>query len=175
MFFSKYVSLEVKNSIKNYLGVPEITEYEKYLGLPAVVGQNRRASLNFIKERVWGKIQEWKEKLLSQVGKEVLFKVVAQAIPTFAMSYFHLPVGLCKDIEMMIQKFWWGQWGDRRKVHLHGKVSSMLGELSHRSKMEDRQWDSNPDLFVQLAAWGVTRPSPITPPPLPSEMPLSRP
>ena len=57
LFFSKSVSLEVKNSIKNYLGVPEIKEYEKYLGLPAVVGRNRRASLNFIKERVWGKIQ----------------------------------------------------------------------------------------------------------------------
>ena len=111
-FFSKSVSLEVKNSIKNYLGVPEIKEYEKYLGLLAVVGQNRRASLNFIKE-----IQGWKEKLLSQVGKEVLFKAVTQAILIFAMSCFHLPAGLCKDIRMMIWKFWWGQRGDRRKVH----------------------------------------------------------
>ena len=111
-FFSKSVSLEVKNSIKNYLGVPEIKEYEKYLGLLAVVGQNRRASLNFIKE-----IQGWKEKLLSQVGKEVLLKAVTQAIPIFAMSCFHLPAGLCKDIRMMIRKFWWGQRGDRRKVH----------------------------------------------------------
>ena len=117
LFFSKSVSLEVKNSIKNYLGVPEIKEYEKYLGLPVVVGRNRRASLNFIKERVWGKIQGWKEKLLSLAGKEVLLKAVAQAIPTFAMSCFRLPVGLCKDIEMMISKFLWGQRGDRRKVH----------------------------------------------------------
>lgn len=35
-------------------------------GLPAVVGKIKRASLNYIKERVWGKLQGWKEKLLSR-------------------------------------------------------------------------------------------------------------
>ena len=99
------------------LGVAEIKEYEKYLGLPAVVGRNKKASLNYIKDRVWGKLQGWKEKLLSQVGKEVLLKAVVQAIPTFAMSCFCLLVGLCEDIEMLIWKFWWRQRGDRRKIH----------------------------------------------------------
>ena len=66
-------------------------EYEKYLGLLAVVGRNKKVSLNFIKERVWSKLQGWKEKLLSQAGREVLLKAVVQAIPTFAMSCFNLP------------------------------------------------------------------------------------
>ena len=52
LFSSKSVSLEDKNSINTYLGVPKIKEHEKYLGLPVVAGRNRRASLNFIKERV---------------------------------------------------------------------------------------------------------------------------
>ena len=95
LFFSKNVSDDTKESIKNQLGVAEIKEYEKYLGLPAVVGRNKKASLNYIKDRVWGKLQGWKEKLLSQAGKEVLLKAVVQAIPTFAMSCFHLPIGLC--------------------------------------------------------------------------------
>ena len=74
--------------------------------VPVVVGKNKRASLNYIKEWVWNKIQGWKKKLLSQAGKEILLKSVVQAISTFAMSYFKLPVGLCRDIEMMIRKFW---------------------------------------------------------------------
>ena len=33
------------------------------------------------------------------------------------MGCFKLPLGLCDDIEAMIKKFWWGQRGDRRKIH----------------------------------------------------------
>lgn len=117
LFFNKSVSLATKNQIKTLLGLPEIRAYEKYLGLPAVIGRNKRKSLNYIKERVWRKLQGWKEKILSQAEKEVLLKAVVQAIPTFAMACFKLPIGLCKDIEIMIQKFWWRQRGDKRKVH----------------------------------------------------------
>ena len=41
-----------KEYIKELLGVPEIKENEKYLGLPAVVGKNNKESLNYIKERI---------------------------------------------------------------------------------------------------------------------------
>ena len=94
-----------------------ILQYEKYLGLPSLVGKNKNASFNYIKERVWKKIQGWKEKLLSQVGREILIKAVVQAIPTYTMSCFKLPLGLRGELESLIRKFWWGQKGDRRKVH----------------------------------------------------------
>ena len=48
---------------------------------------------------------------------EVLIKAVLQAIPTFTMSCFKLPMGLCDEIEKLIQRFWWGQRGDQRKIH----------------------------------------------------------
>ena len=94
----------------------------KYLGLPAVVGRNKKESLNYIRERVWNKLQGWKERLLYQAGKEVFLKVVVQAIPTFAiptfaMSCFKLPKCLIQDIERLIRNFWWGQRGDQRKIH----------------------------------------------------------
>ena len=117
VFFSKATLEERKLEIIDPLGVSEVREYEKYLGIPVVVRRNKKASLNFIKERVWNKLQGWKEKLLSQAGREVLQKAVVQAIPIFAMSCFKLPSGLLKDIEMMIRKFWWGQRGDQRKIH----------------------------------------------------------
>ena len=101
----------------DFLGVSEVREYKKYLGLLAMVGRKKKESLNYIKERVWHKLQGWKEKLLSQVGKEVLLKAVVQAIPTFAMSCFKLPTGLIQDIERLIRKFWWGQQGDQHRIH----------------------------------------------------------
>ena len=65
MFFSKATPTMRKIEIINELGVSEVQEYEKYLSLLAVVGRNKKVSLNFIKERVWNKLQGWKEKLLS--------------------------------------------------------------------------------------------------------------
>ena len=47
----------------------------------------------------------------------MLLKAVVQAIPNFAMSCFMLPMGLCNDIEMLIQKFWWGERGGQRRIH----------------------------------------------------------
>ena len=55
---------------------------------------------------------------MSQAGREVLIKMVIQAIPTFAIGYFKLPLGLCNEIEaLIIKKFFWGLQGDKRKIH----------------------------------------------------------
>ena len=95
----------------------EIRSYEKYLVLPSLVGRNKKSSSNYIKECVWRKLQGWEEKLLSQADREILIKAVAQAIPTYSMNCFKLPIGLCNENEGLIRKFWWGQRGDRRKIH----------------------------------------------------------
>ena len=91
LFFSKATSSSTQDSIINFLGVPKVKQYEKYLGLPSFVGRGKKASFAFIKERVWSKLKGWKEKLLSQDGREVLIKAVIQALPSFAMSCFKLP------------------------------------------------------------------------------------
>ena len=65
VFFSK-ATLDVRKlEVIDASRVSEVREYEKHRGLPTVVGRNKKASLNFIKERVWNKLQGWKEKLLS--------------------------------------------------------------------------------------------------------------
>ena len=66
----------MQNQIQQLLGVPAIRQYEKYLGLPTLVGHAKKQSFVYIRERVWRKLQGWKEKLLSQAGREVLIKVV---------------------------------------------------------------------------------------------------
>ena len=82
---------------------------EKYLGLPVYMGKSKEKTFNYLKDRVWKRIQGWKEKLLSKAGKEVLIKSVAQAIPSYAMSCFDLTKTLCDAISSMIYRFWWAQ------------------------------------------------------------------
>ena len=117
LFFSKSTPLEMQSEITEELGVSKLKHYEAYLGLPALVGRNKKASFDQLKQKVWKRLQGWEGKLLSQAGREVLIKLVIQAIPTYAMSCFKLPTTPCHEIETLVRKFWWGQRGNRRKVH----------------------------------------------------------
>ena len=76
IFFNKCTSEAIRDHAKLALGVLEIKQYEQYLELPSLIGINKKVSFSYIKERVWKKIQGWKEKLLSQARQEVLIKVV---------------------------------------------------------------------------------------------------
>jgi len=63
-------------------------EIDSYLGLPSFVGRSRNKAFQFIKEKVWRKLNNWRTIFLSQAGKEILLKVVIHAIPTYCMSIF---------------------------------------------------------------------------------------
>ena len=117
VFFSSNTNPRTREAITNFLGIPVSQNYEFYLGLPSLVGRAKKKSFSLIKERIWKKLKGWKESLLSQAGREVLVKAVIQAIPTYTMSCFKLPIGLIKEIETLIRKFWWGYRGDQRKIH----------------------------------------------------------
>ena len=99
------------------LGVTVVQQYEKYLGLPSLVGRKKTESFTHIKQQIWKKLQGWESKLLSQAGREILIKTIAQALPTYTMSCFKIPLTLCNEIEALIRKFFWGQRGDNRKIH----------------------------------------------------------
>ena len=91
--------------------------FEKYLGLPMLVGRAKYHSFAYLKDRVWKKLQGWKGTMLSRGGKEVLIKAVAQSIPIYSMGVFQLPKKLCDELDAMCAKFWWGQEGEVRKIH----------------------------------------------------------
>ena len=78
------------------------------MGLPSLLGRNKKNTFNSIKDKLRKQLAGWKEKLLSKTRKEVLIKAVAQAIPTYTMSVFKLSDSLCEDLTSMIRNFWWG-------------------------------------------------------------------
>ncbi|XP_023905496.2 uncharacterized mitochondrial protein AtMg00310-like [Quercus suber] len=117
VFFSNNTPVGMREWIKAKLAVKEVAKFENYLGLPTLVGRAKYQTFAYLKDRVWKKLQGWKGKLLSKVGKEVLIKAVAQSIPTYTMGVFQLPTKLCDDLNAMCANFWWGQVDRERKIH----------------------------------------------------------
>lgn len=107
---SPNISDEVKASIGGDLGVPVVDCHEKYLGLPTLVGKNKREVFNVVKDRIWKRLQGWKGTLFSKGGKELLIKSVVQAIPSYIMSIFKLPFSLCDEISLICCEFLVGRF-----------------------------------------------------------------
>jgi hypothetical protein len=52
-----------------------------------------------------------------QAGNEVLLKAVVQAIPTYSTGVFQLPVALCKELNKLMQNFWWTHITNTSQIH----------------------------------------------------------
>lgn len=62
---------------------------------------------------------------MTQVGKEVLLNAVTQAIPTYTMNVFKLPINFCKEIASMMARFWWNH--QHKDKGIHWKKCKQLG------------------------------------------------
>lgn len=77
-----------------------------YLGLPIVWGRSRNEAYDYLKERIWDKIQKWRNRLLNHAGKDALIKAVVTVIPTYVMNVFKFPTKWCANVNAMIARFW---------------------------------------------------------------------
>lgn len=107
VFFSANVIDYNKNLVCQELRIPEADSFSKYLGLPNVLGRNKSVIFGYLKDKVKASIQSWNEKKICRPAKEILIKMVAQVLPSYAMNVFLLPVELIKDIENCMAKFFW--------------------------------------------------------------------
>lgn len=79
------------------------------------MGRNKNTILGYLKSRVKDKIEGWDKRFLSKGGKEILLKIVAQAMPNYAINMFSLPIQMCTKIESLMSKFWWQATSNREK------------------------------------------------------------
>jgi hypothetical protein len=117
IMFSQNTPRKTRKRVMRALHITSIAWSERYLGLPVYVGRAWSKSFEYLKERVWKRIQGWKERALSKAGKDVLIKACAQAIPTFAMSCFDLTKTLCDQMSSMICRYWWSHQENENKMH----------------------------------------------------------
>ena len=83
LFFSRNTNKESQEEIKELFRAQIIQQHEKYLGLPSLVGHGKKKAFNLIKDQIRRKIVNWKGKLLSNAGHEILIKVIAKPhLPT---------------------------------------------------------------------------------------------
>ena len=117
MVFSGSVLPQDRQNLASCLEVQIAEKHEKYLGIPTLVGQSRHDTFAFIKDRLSKKLTGWRSKLLSAAGREILLKVVAQAMPLYTMNNYLLPQNLIQELHQLCARFWWGGTDEKRGMH----------------------------------------------------------
>ena len=116
MSYSRNIEPEKINILQMKLSFKAVEGHEKYLGLPTFIGSSKKRIFQSIQDRVWKKLKGWKGQCLSQAGREVLIKAIAQAIPSYAMQCFKIPKSIIDGIERMCRSFFWGQKEEEKKM-----------------------------------------------------------
>lgn len=117
VFFSMNTKEEDKNIMLGILGMRSSNNAEKYLGLQNMVRQGKRASFQYLQNRIQAYIDSWNHRLLSQRGKKIFIKSVLQSIPTYTMNCFLMPKSLCTEIESLFANYWRKKGKERRGIH----------------------------------------------------------
>ncbi|XP_058758128.1 uncharacterized protein LOC131631355 [Vicia villosa] len=139
VFFSRNLSIPAQEDIARIMGVRHVLGTGTYLGLPSMIGRSKKATFEFIKDRIWKRINSWKGRSLSKAGKEVMIKSVLQSIPSYIMSIFIIPDGVINDIERMLNTFWWGGGSNNKGIRWgigDGSTIPVMGEPWLRGKVE---------------------------------------
>lgn len=144
-----FLSFNMSNTVRRYiLNLARVLVYnsqEKYLGLPIMVGANRYQTFQTVKDWAWTHISNWKNTFLSQLGKEVLLKVIVQVIPTYPISLFLSSQKICREIAPL-----WPDFGGATRIKMQefiGKNGGYKGKPNHKVGWAFVTWTLSTKLF----------------------------
>ena len=69
IMFSPNTSTKDKREVMQAHNIRRETVNERYKGLPVHVGKSRKKVFTYLKERIWARIQGWKEKCFQMQEK----------------------------------------------------------------------------------------------------------
>jgi hypothetical protein len=117
VFFSKNSTDDMKLVEKSTLQVHNEALAEKYLDLPTAVGRSTKEAFEHMPTKIKELVGSWSGREASCAGREILLKSKAQAVPTYPMSCFMLPISTCNRMRSTIANYWWGNSTDNRHMH----------------------------------------------------------
>jgi len=120
--FSKGVPTERTRQITIYVDIREVFSHDNYLSAPTFVEYSHKKPFLFLVDCIKKRLSNWMDRLVSSVGREVLIKAVAQAIPTYLISVFKFSNVLMDTVQSSINRFWWGHRQESRKIHWIGST-----------------------------------------------------
>lgn len=97
------------------MGISAGLNTSNYLGLPSMVSHSKSNIFHYIRDRLWNRLQGWRNKKLSKAEKQVLNKIAAHAISSYYMSTFLLSNSILDKLHRMLNSFWWGHGHDPKK------------------------------------------------------------
>jgi hypothetical protein len=139
MTFSPLIYNHIKEEFQNVPPLTITNTIVKYLGMPTQIGHSKQTSFNFIMDKVKNKLKGWKERFLSFAGRGILISAVIQALPTYIMSCFLIPKGMCERIEQAICRFWWGNTDTQKRIHWKAKKDIFKSKLAGGLGFRDMQ------------------------------------
>ncbi|CAM8900015.1 unnamed protein product [Rhodiola kirilowii] len=110
---SSNVKEDFRKMAREGLQIKLVEAHSDYLGLPMLFSNRKAALFRAIEEKAVRKISDWKHRLLSGAGREVLIKLVLQSIPIYAMSCYKIHLSICKKLAGDIIRFWWHEVKNR--------------------------------------------------------------
>lgn len=106
IFFSKNTARAEKRHVTNLLGIKEMGHSSIYKGNSLIISRNRSKEFRLLKERMQKRLESWSGKLLSEVGISTFIKLVVQAISSYSMTNFKVPLRVYKEMDRMATKLW---------------------------------------------------------------------
>ena len=107
IFFSKHIGPNSKQAIRQQLNMKRLKKDAVYLGAPMFLSRSPSKDFKFLQDKLLAKLIGWRSKCLSWVGRCTFINSVTQALPTYTLSSFDVPIGNCDKLDSLSRRFWW--------------------------------------------------------------------
>ncbi|XP_026398734.1 uncharacterized protein LOC113294557 [Papaver somniferum] len=119
VYFSHNLEPDYCDYLATTLNMSIVTDSEKYLGAPLLLGHSKVKSFDPIMHSFEARLKSYVSITLNQAGRSTLIKSVLNSLPTYQMSCFKIPTTLLNKLDSLQLNFWCG--------HKSGKGIKFVG------------------------------------------------